>query len=251
MASKRRASTARQRARYDRATRKARAAERVFVRAVALLQKSIVLTYEKRLDPLVRKLSTDAKNPAGASVKALEKLVKVRIAPKVSVAYARMAEAVDAASEEYAVTLGIGSSVLSKGVREQIETRRDESIRLVEDAHRRYAADVRAVFGDPENTGLRVEVLQAKLLERGNVSISQAELVARDQTTKLLGGLNQARQVEAGITEYIWSTSRDERVRDEHAERDGQKFSWDDPPEDGHPGEPIQCRCSATPVLSN
>ena len=28
-----------------------------------------------------------------------------------------------------------------------------------------------------------------------------------------------------------------------HWEREGQIFSVDEPPEDGHPGEPIRCRC--------
>ncbi len=34
---------------------------------------------------------------------------------------------------------------------------------------------------------------------------------------------------------YIWRTRRDSKVRSSHAEREGQIFSWDDPPEGGHP----------------
>ena len=84
---------------------------------------------------------------------------------------------------------------------------------------------------------------------RYRVSKSKAKLIARDQTGKLYGEINQARQDEAGITSYIWRTSMDERVRDEHAEREGQEFEWCAPPDDGHPGIPIQCRCEAEPVL--
>jgi SPP1 gp7 family putative phage head morphogenesis protein len=42
----------------------------------------------------------------------------------------------------------------------------------------------------------------------------------------------------------------DERVRDEHEGLDGEQFDYDDLPSEGLPGEPIQCRCYAEPVLS-
>jgi len=129
------------------------------------------------------------------------------------------------------------------------EKKRDDSIKLVENAQRVYSDQVREVFSDPANFGLRVEELQAKLVERGNVSESRAELIARDQTLKTLGGINEVRQREAGVNSYTWSTSNDERVRDEHAELEGQVFSWDNPPEEGNPGQPIQCRCVAVPYI--
>ena len=60
--------------------------------------------------------------------------------------------------------------------------------------------------------------------------------------------------MDAGIEEYIWSTTGDERVRDSHRELNGKKFRWDTPPEnsDGracHPGEDYQCRCIGRPVF--
>jgi hypothetical protein len=47
---------------------------------------------------------------------------------------------------------------------------------------------------------------------------------------------------------YIWHTVGDGKVRSAHAERDGKTFSWDDPPEGGHPGEAPNCRCTAEDV---
>ncbi|MBF0247400.1 MAG: minor capsid protein [Alphaproteobacteria bacterium] len=47
---------------------------------------------------------------------------------------------------------------------------------------------------------------------------------------------------------YIWRTVGDGNVRSSHAARDGQVFSWDHPPEGGHPGEAPNCRCRAEPV---
>lgn len=61
-----------------------------------------------------------------------------------------------------------------------------------------------------------------------------------------------------GVTGYIWRTANDNRVRDNHGDLDGQRFTWDDPPmgggtsedEPGHSGSGIQCRCYAEPDLS-
>ena len=47
---------------------------------------------------------------------------------------------------------------------------------------------------------------------------------------------------------YIWRTQGDDRVRSEHAARKGEVFDFDDPPEDGNPGEAENCRCWAEPI---
>ncbi len=47
---------------------------------------------------------------------------------------------------------------------------------------------------------------------------------------------------------YIWRTRGDSKVRSEHADRDGKTYSWNDPPEGGHPGEAPNCRCRAEEV---
>ena len=61
------------------------------------------------------------------------------------------------------------------------------------------------------------------------------------------------RQKEIGVTEDVWRTAGDERVRETHAANDGETFKWSDDtpgPADGRPGEEINCRCYAEPVLS-
>ncbi|MCY4670315.1 MAG: minor capsid protein, partial [Rhodococcus sp.] len=81
-------------------------------------------------------------------------------------------------------------------------------------------------------------------------SDANIRLIARDQTTKTIGKLNEVRQTGVGITHYRWSTSQDQRVRPSHAFNAGQMFSWDRPPDStGHPGSDIQCRCVAVPVI--
>jgi len=73
--------------------------------------------------------------------------------------------------------------------------------------------------------------------------------ITRDQPNKAIGDLNRIRQRQAGITHYIWQTVGDRRVRETHSLLDGETFSWQVGSHLGHPGQPIQCRCVAIPIL--
>lgn len=78
---------------------------------------------------------------------------------------------------------------------------------------------------------------------------NRAALIGRDQVGKLNGRLTQYYQEQAGIEEYKWVTAGDERVRPAHRRLNGEVFKWKEPPPEGHPGQPIQCRCIADPVI--
>jgi uncharacterized protein with gpF-like domain len=114
-----------------------------------------------------------------------------------------------------------------------------------------------------------------------NMSLNRASLIAVDQAHKINASLNQLRSEELGSISYIWRTADDERVRGNpsgkypnvpksrnHFLRDDKEFLWKpwggsektrpvnasgkkipDPPKEGNPGEPINCRCIAEPVF--
>ena len=48
--------------------------------------------------------------------------------------------------------------------------------------------------------------------------------LTRDQTQKMNANLNEIRQRDLGVTQYIWRTSEDERVRITHSENNGRTF---------------------------
>ena len=83
------------------------------------------------------------------------------------------------------------------------------------------------------------------------ITQNRARLIARDQLGKINSRLSQLRQQSLGITHYTWSTSLDERVRKRHANWEGDLIAWDSPPPEGHPGQPIQCRCTAIPYTAH
>ncbi len=190
---------------------------------------------------------TDASRPLPSEFEVHFARIIAAVPSAVARLFGRMAEDVSESNGDALAVVGINANAM--GISATISQARDENIRLVEKALRAYAKDVRAVFDDPEANTWRVEELQARLLERGNVSVSRAELIARDQTLKTNAAITQTRQVQAGVEYYEWSTSLDERVRDEHRALEGQRFAWNNPPSVGHPGEDFQCRCVAIPVI--
>jgi len=105
---------------------------------------------------------------------------------------------------------------------------------------------------DGIKTGRRVEAIQDAIIVKFNATKSRAELIARDQVSKLNGDLTRLRQTEIGLSRYTWRTSLDERVRASHRANEGQVFSWNAPPSGtGHPEQDFQCRCTAEPIFSD
>lgn len=129
----------------------------------------------------------------------------------------------------------------------------DENLALIksirEDALRRIQSELREAISSTLERGVQTKLLANRIRDLSGVTEKRARLIARDQVGKLNGRLTEYRQRGAGIKEYRWSTSNDSRVREAHAEREGQIFKWDKPPFDGHPGQPINCRCVALPVI--
>ena len=144
-------------------------------------------------------------------------------------------------------TLGIKADAHSPRVQKALMVARDNARALIVSASNDLEQDLDDILLDPDNFGLRVEALRDLLMDRGNVSESRAELIARDQTMKTNAAISRAGHEDAGYTQYIWSTSMDERVRPEHSALEGQVFSYSDPPDEGNPGDPVNCRCVALP----
>ena len=104
------------------------------------------------------------------------------------------------------------------------------------------------IIGTVDRAELNRTLIDA-LKHMEGVEERRAALIGRDQVGKLNGRLSEYQQRQLGLEEYIWVTAGDERVRPSHRALNGKKFRWDDPPPEGHPGYPIQCRCIADPVI--
>lgn len=126
-----------------------------------------------------------------------------------------------------------------------------ENVALIKSVPSQFFGELEKTIARELADGARFEKLADIIEERYGVAQSRAELIARDQVGKFNADLDRVRQQQLGITRYVWRTSQDERVRDEHAAREGKVFEWSNPPEDGHPGEAVQCRCSAESIIED
>lgn len=170
-----------------------------------------------------------------------------KLGPKIEPAFMKLSKSL--IKENSKAMAAVGLDVRGQ-LGPQIDHIREVNQRLITNAGRDYASDIAEVLDDPDNWGLRAEELASRLKERGSVSESRAELIARDQSSKTMGSINQFRQRHAGVTSYTWSGSLDERERETHLANEGKEFQWSDPPaETGHPTEDISCRCVAIPVI--
>ncbi len=128
-----------------------------------------------------------------------------------------------------------------------------ENISLIKSIRSQTLEKIRYNLGDMVTEAADKQTRAAQLSEAiqdiAHKNRTRADLIARDQIGKLNGRLTQLRQQSAGITKYKWSTSKDERVRPAHAEREGKVYEWANPPADGNPGYPIRCRCVGIPVI--
>lgn len=104
-----------------------------------------------------------------------------------------------------------------------------------EEALNAWDARLESIFGEYQNHPQRLRPLRTAMEER---------------LLRVFAGLiNQLRQADLEIEQYVWRSQDDAKVRDNHAAYDDRVFRWDDPPEGGHPGEAHNCRCYAEPVL--
>lgn len=114
-----------------------------------------------------------------------------------------------------------------------------------------------------------------EMQKRFSVAKNRAQLIARDQVNKFNAQLTEERQTRLGVEEYTWKTVNDQRVRGKpggkypkaphsHWDMQDKRCRWDDPTvyHNGkkwinrtasmpqvHPGQEIQCRCYAEPIL--
>jgi SPP1 gp7 family putative phage head morphogenesis protein len=108
---------------------------------------------------------------------------------------------------------------------------------------------VERAVADAVQRGRSTADLKNAVREELGTGDQRARLIARDQVGKLNGQLTRIRHERAGITKYRWRGMLDLRERQAHRVREGRIFSYDNPPPDGNPGEPVQCRCVPEPVL--
>lgn len=127
------------------------------------------------------------------------------------------------------------------------------NVALIKSIPDQYLDLIEKAVGENWTAGTRWETLAARIAEIGNITDRRAELIARDQTSKMAAAFETIRHPQLGIEQYEWSDSHDKRVRHSHHELDGHVIRYDAPPyvdgEYAHAGEPVNCRCGRIPAI--
>lgn len=140
----------------------------------------------------------------------------------------------------------------SPRIAEKVNAMTTANVQLIKSIRSQYLDKVQNAVTQAMVNGTLNKDLVQQIKDIGKTTEKRAIFIARDQSSKLNAALTQARHEDVGITKYTWSTSGDERVRESHAEKDGQVFEYANPPADtGHPGHDFNCRCVAIPYLGD
>lgn len=132
----------------------------------------------------------------------------------------------------------------SPNIAEKVNAMTSANVQLIKSIRSQYLDKVQNAVTQALVSGSLNKDLTAQIKAIGQTTEKRAAFIARDQSSKLNAALTQARHEDLGVKKYMWSTAGDERVRDSHAEKDGQIFEYANPPADtGHPGYDVNCRC--------
>lgn len=159
-----------------------------------------------------------------------------------------------------AIGVDLGAAIIAEGIAAEITAAVQRNVALIRGLADDTAKRIELVLIGAITSGTSNAEIAKLLTREFGFSTRRAALIARDQAASFNGDLNRIRQTQMGVTEYVWSTSLDERVRGNpegrypnarpsHYAREGQTFRWDNPPSDGAPGAAINCRCVARAII--
>lgn len=149
----------------------------------------------------------------------------------------------------FKTVLGIDYYAFEPWVRFEVEAFTNVNVSYITSLSTDAFAKIEQIVVQGVTKGKLTRDIQKEIQEAFGVSERRAALIAVDQTNKFNAALNETRQKSVGIEGYFWRGVLDARERPEHRAREGEAFLWTAPPEDGHPGQPIRCRCYPEPIF--
>jgi len=133
-----------------------------------------------------------------------------------------------------------------------------ENVALIKSIQAQYHERiVSAVMVSVQTGGKGAADVMKEIRHIGGLSEKRAHLIATDQTRKITSAMNAERAKSVGMRKFRWMHSGGSaEPRELHVKMNGQVFDYDDPPviddktgERGFPGQLINCRCVAIPII--
>lgn len=154
--------------------------------------------------------------------------------------------------------LSLATRELTPDMEEIIKASITENVSLIRSIPEQYFLEIEGAVMRSITTGNGLQDLIPFINKRKKMTMKRVNLIALDQTKKITVALNKQRSVESGLTQFEWvHSSASKEPRKLHLGYNGKIFSYDDLPiidektgERGMPGQAINCKCIAVPVLS-
>lgn len=230
--------------------------------------------YERDLGKLLRDFTEDSALSMDANLGSQARILLNKLSAKWQSLFSRSASRitdrmigqVDSASK---ASLGASLKKLSggltiktpdmpAGLQDVISASIAENVGLIKSVAAQYHDRISsAVLVSIQTGGQGRATVLEQLREIGGMSERRAKLIARDQTSKITTQMNAERAKSVGMRKFQWLHSGGgAEPRKLHLRLDGQIFSYDDLPvidertgERGLPGQLINCKCQAIPIL--
>jgi SPP1 gp7 family putative phage head morphogenesis protein len=153
--------------------------------------------------------------------------------------------------------LTIKTDFISGRLEETLKAAVTENVGLIRSIPREYLDKAEGAVMRSVTTGNGYADLVPELRRLGDLTVTRARFIARDQCNKANAALTRGRLRDAGIKRFQWvHTGRSREPRPLHEQLNGQVFSFDDPPvidvktgKKGFPGDMINCKCRMRPYI--
>lgn len=173
---------------------------------------------------------------------------------------------VEVASPSIAVNV-FNNPLLDKNIDLMLKSWVSTNTNLIKSIQTNLIEQVGVIIESSYRSGLSMKSLSEQLQSKFNISKNRAKLIARDQTAKLHSDYIKHEHGQLGITEYIWLTSDDERVRTSHKVLNRKICQWSNSltykDSEGEQlksktsiggvllqvGQDFQCRCSLAAII--
>jgi SPP1 gp7 family putative phage head morphogenesis protein len=104
--------------------------------------------------------------------------------------------------------------------------------------------------------GFRASDAEKFIVKRFGVAKNKAKFLAKQETSLATTAIREERYRDAGAKRYVWQTSNNSRVREDHKDLNDKVFFFDDPPvvnratgKRANPGQDYGCMCVAKPII--
>lgn len=132
-----------------------------------------------------------------------------------------------------------------------------ENVALIRSIPQQFHLEIEgAVMRSIQPGGRGLQEVTEQISKYEGITKRRVRIIANDQTRKITSAMNAERAKSAGITKFKWlHSSGSAEPRKSHVAANGKVYDYSDPPAIGDNGEPvlpgqaINCRCVAVPVL--